>query len=95
MLKNDAIYNLSFKFRNIDFNNINNIYFAINIIVIIATTLLEALIVVIFIFEFIIVIVIVVIVVLIVVSEGFIFKFIAFGFDMKRRLIMNASLHKS
>ena len=57
MLKDDAIYDLSFRFRNINFNNINDIYFAINIKIIIATTLFEAFIVV-FIFELIIVIVI-------------------------------------
>ena len=98
MLKSGAIYNLLFRFRDIDLNNINDIYFAINIIVIIATTLLEAFIVVVFIFELIIVIVFNVnniIIVIIVAFKKFVFKFIAFDFDIKRRLIMNASLDKS
>ena len=56
MLKDDAIYNLSFRFQNIDLNNINDIYFAINIVVI-ATTLLKTFIVVIFIFKLVIIIV--------------------------------------
>ena len=58
MLKSDAVYNSSFRFRNIDLNNINDIYFAINIIVIIATTLLKTFIAVAFVFKFNIVIVI-------------------------------------
>ena len=57
MFKNDAIYNSLFRFRNIDLNNVNDVYFAINIIVIIATTLLETSIAP-FILEFIIIIVI-------------------------------------
>ena len=96
MLRDDAIYNSSFRFRNINFNNVNDIYFAINIIVIIATTLFEALIV-FFVFKFIIVIVINVniIIVIIVVFERFIFKLIAFNFDIKRRFIMSVSFDKS
>ena len=96
MLKSDAIYNSSFRFQDIDFNNINDIYFAINIIVIIATTLFEAFIVMIFIFKLIIVIVINVnIVIIFVTLERLIVKFIVFDFDIKRRLIMSASLDKS
>ena len=57
MLKNDAIYNSSFRFQNINLNNINNIYFAINI-VIIATTLFEVFIIIALILKFVIVIVI-------------------------------------
>ena len=86
MLRNDAIYNLSFRFRDIDLNNINDIYFAINIIVIIATTLFEIFIAVIFVFKFdivivinvdivvVIVIVIIVIVVMVIVVIIIIFK---------------------
>ena len=93
-MKSDAIYNLSFRFQNINLNNINDIYFAINIIIIIATTLFETLIVIIFIFKLIIIIVIVVIeifviIIFIIVSEKLIFKFIAFDFDIKRRLAIN------
>ena len=66
VLRDDVIYNSSFRFRNINLNNVNDIYFAINIIVIIATTLLETLIVA-FVFKFIIVIVIEVNVIVIVV----------------------------
>ena len=97
MLRNDVIYNLLFRFRDIDLNNINDIYFAINIIVIIATTLFKALIVVIFVFKFIIVIVIDVdiFIVFIVAFEKLIFKFIVFDFDIKRRFIMSALFNKS
>ena len=96
MLRNDVIYNLLFRFRNIDFNNINMIYFAIKIIVVIATTLFEILIVVIFVFKLIIVIVINVdiVFVVIVVFERSILKLIAFDFDMKRRFIMSALFDK-
>ena len=81
-----------------DFNNVNDIYFAINIIVIIATTIFETLIAVVFVFKFIIVIVIVVIevfVIVILISEKPGFKFIAFGFDMKRRFTISALFEKS
>ena len=96
MLKNDAIYDLSFRFRNINLNNVNDIYFAIDIIVIIATTLFEAFIVVIFIFKFDIVIVVDInIIVIIIIFEKPVIKFIVFDFDIKRRLIMSASFDKS
>ena len=81
MLKNDAIHNSSFRFRDINLNNINDINLAINIIVIIAITFLETLVVAIFILKLIIIIVInvniaaivvivIVIVFFIIVSEG-------------------------
>ena len=35
VLRGDAIYNLSFRFRNINLNNINDIYLAISIIAVI------------------------------------------------------------
>ena len=97
MLRDDAIYNLSFRFRNINFNNVNDIYFAINIIIIIATTFLKTLIVVVFIFKLIIVIVfnVNIVIVIIVIFERVILKLIAFDFDMKKRFIINASLDKS
>ena len=102
MLRSDAIYNLLFRFQNINLNNINDIYFAINIIVIIATTLFETLIVVVFIFELVIVIVInvdiaviVIIVIIIIAFKRFIVKFIVFDFDIKRRFTINTSLKKS
>ena len=107
MLKGDAIYNSSLRFRNINLNNVNDIYFAINIIVIITTTFFEALIAP-FILEFIIVIIInicvnviviivivIVIVLFVIISEKSIFKFIAFDFDMKDCFIMNTSFDKS
>ena len=101
MLKSDAIYNLSFRFQDIDLDNINDIYFAINIIVIIATTLFETLITP-FIFKLIIVIVInvdiavvIVIVIIIIVFKRFIFKFIVFDFNIKKRLAMSALFDKS
>ena len=100
MLKNDIIYYLLFKLRNIDLNNINDTYFAINIIVIIATTLFETLIAVIFVFKLVIIIIVIVIeifiiVIFIVIFKEFIFKFIAFDFNIKRRLIISASFNKS
>ena len=101
MLKDDAIHNLSFRFRNINFNNINDIYFAINIIVVIATTLFEVYIA-LFVFEFIIiiiinvdVIVVIVIVFFIIVFERPVFKLIAFGFNIKSCFIINALFDKS
>ena len=95
MLKNDAIYNLSFRFRDINLDNVNDIYFAINIIIIIATTFLKTLIVVIFVFKFVIVIIFDVDdIVVIIIFERFVFKLIAFGFDIKRRFIMSASFDK-
>ena len=97
MLRDDAIYNSSFRFRNINFDNVNDIYFAINIIVVIATTLFKAFVVVIFVFELVIVIVFCdydIIVAIIIVFEKSVFKFIAFDFDMKRRFALNASFDK-
>ena len=97
MLRGDAIYNLLFRFRNINLDNVNDIYLAINIIVIITTTLFGVFIAVIFIFKLVIVIVFDVndiVIIIIIVFEGFIFKFIAFGFDIKRRFIINASFDK-
>ena len=99
MLKNDAIYNSSFRFQDIDFNNINDIYFAINIIIIIMTTLFKVFIVVIFVFKLIIIIIIIIdvdiAVTLIIVFEKPILKLIAFDFNIKKRFIMNAPLDKS
>ena len=98
MLRDDAIYDSLFRFRDINLDNVNNIYLAINIIIIIATTLFKILIVVIFIFKFIIVIIFDVddiVIIIIIVFERFIFKFIAFDFDIKRRLIINALFDKS
>ena len=103
MLRDDVIQNLLFRFQYIDFNNINDIYFAINIainiIVIITTTLFETLIAAAFILKFAIIIVIAVIIIIIVifviVIKRFIVKLIAFDFDIKKRLIMNALLDKS
>ena len=98
MLKNDAIHNSSFRFQDIDFNNINDIYFAINIIIIIMTTLFKVFIVVIFVFKLIIIIIIIdvdIAVTLIIVFEKPILKLIAFDFNIKKRFIMNAPLDKS
>ena len=98
MLKSDAIHDLLFRFRNINLDNINNIYFAINIIVIIATTLFETLIAVIFIFELVIVIIFDVddiVTIIIIAFKRLILKLIAFDFNMKRRLIMNISFNQS
>ena len=102
MLKDDAIYNSSFRFQNIHLNNVNDIYFAINIIIIISTTLFKFFIVV-FTFEFIIIIVIdvdvivivIVIVLFVIVFERFVFKLIVFDFNIKNYLIMNTSFDKS
>ena len=98
MLRNDAIYNLLISFQNIDLSSVNDIYFAINIIIIIATMFLEVFIVVIFVFKFVIIIVIIVIEVLVIVVlifEKSVFKLIVFDFNIKRRLAMSASLDKS
>ena len=97
MLKNDAIYNSSFRFQNIDFNNINDIYFAINIAVI-ATTLFETLIVITLISKLIIVIIfdiIDIVIIIIIVFKKVVFKLIAFNLDMKDCLIINALFDKS
>ena len=97
MLRDDVIYNLSFRFRDINLDNINDIYLAINIIVIIATTLFETLIVVAFILKFVIIIIFNfdnIVVIIIVVFEKSVFKLIAFDFDIKRRFTMNASFDK-
>ena len=56
MLKDGVIYNLSFWFQNINLSNINDINFAINIIVI-ATTLFEAFVIITLIFKLVIIIV--------------------------------------
>ena len=97
MLRNDIIYNSLFRLQDIDLNNINNIYFAINIIVVVTTTFFKVFIVVIFILKLVIIIIfnVNIIVIIIVIFEGFIFKLIAFGFDIKKRLTMSASLDKS
>ena len=98
MLKDDAIYNSSFRFRNINLDNINDIYLVINIIVVITTTLLEIFIAVIFIFKLDIIIIFNVnniAVIVIIIFKKSIFKLIAFDLDMKNCLIMNASLDKS
>ena len=95
MLKDDVIYNLSFRFKDINLNNVNNIYFAIDIIVVIITTFFKVFIVDVFVFEFDIVIVVDFdIVIIIVVFEKFIIKFIAFDFDIKKRFIMSVSFDK-
>ena len=97
MLKDDAIYDLSFRFRNINLDNVNDIYFAINIIVVIAITLFEDLIIIVFVFKLIIIIVFNInniIIVIIIVFKEFVLKFIAFDFDIKRRFIMNALFNK-
>ena len=97
ILRNDAIYNLLFRFRNIDLNNVNDIYFAINIIII-ATTLFEALFIIIFVFKFVIVIIFNVddiVIIIIIVFERFIFKLITFDFDIKDYFAISASLDKS
>ena len=97
MLRNDVIYNLSFRFRNVDFNNINNINLAINIIII-ATTLFETFIIITLIFKLVIIIVfnvdIVVVIVIVSLFERFILKLIVFDFDIKGFLVMSASLDK-
>ena len=98
MLKDDAIYNLLFRFQNIDLSNVNDINFTINI-VIIATTLFEILIIIALILELIIIIIfnvnIVVIIAIIFFFKGSVFKLIAFDLDIKDCFIMNASLDKS
>ena len=96
MLRGDAIYNSLFRFRNINLDNINDIYLAINIIVVIATTLFKAFIVVIFILELVIVIVFNIddIIIIIVVFKRSIFKFIAFDLNMKDYFAMNTSFDK-
>ena len=98
MLRDDAIYNSSFRFQNINFNNVNDINLAINI-VIIATTLFEIFIIIAFVFKLVIIIVfdinIIVIIIIISFFERFIFKFIAFDFDIKNCFAMSASFDKS
>ena len=100
MLKDDAIHNSSFRFQNVDFNNVNDINLAINIVVI-ATTLFEIFIIIALIFELVIVIVfdvdiavIVVIIVFVIISERSIFKLIAFDFNIKDCFTMSASFDK-
>ena len=96
MLKNDAIYNSLFQFRNIDLNNINDIYFAINIAVI-TTTFFEIFIVIVFVLKLVIVIVFDVddiVIIIIVVFERSVFKLIAFDFNIKDCFIISASFDK-
>ena len=96
VLKNDAIHNSLFRFQNINLNNVNDIYFAINIIVIVTRTLFETFIIIIFILKLIIVIIIIVIeIFVVIILEKFVLKFIVFDFNIKRRLIMSASFDKS
>ena len=98
MLKDNAIYNSSFRFQNINFDNVNDIYFTINIIVIIATTFFKTLIAVVFFLKLIIVIVFNIddiVIVIIITFEKPILKLIAFDFNIKRRLTMNALFDKS
>ena len=98
MLRGDVIYDLSFRFRDINLDNVNDIYLAISIIIIIATTLFEALIIAAFVFKFDIVIIFDVddiAAIIIVVFKRSIFKFIVFDFDMKDYFIMSASFDKS
>ena len=96
MLKNDAIHNSSFRLQDINLDNINDIYFAINIIVIITTTLFKALIA-LFILKLIIVIIINVdiIIIIIIAFKKFILKLIAFDLNIKSRFIMSVSFDKS
>ena len=97
MLKDDVIYNSSFRLRDINFDNINDIYLAINIIAVIATTFFKAFVTAIFVFEFVIIIVFDVddiVVIIIVAFKKSVFKFIAFDFNMKRRFAMNVSFDK-
>ena len=97
MLRDDAIYDSSFRFQDINLDNINDIYLAINIIAVITTTFFEILIVVVFVLKLVIVIVFNVndiVIIIIVAFEKPVLKFIAFDFNIKRRLIMNASLDK-
>ena len=96
MLKGDVIYNLSFRFRDINLDSVNDINFAINI-VIITTTLFEAFITVAFVFKLVIVIVfdVDIVVIIIIAFEKPVFKLIAFDFNIKKRFIMNASFDKS
>ena len=97
MLRDDAIYNLSFRFRNINLSNISDINLAINI-VIITTTLFETLIIIALIFELIIIIVfnvdIVIVIVIVSPFKGPVFKFITFDFNIKGCFAMSASLDK-
>ena len=99
MLKNDIIHNSSFRLRDINLNNINDIYFAINI-VIIATTLLKTLIAP-FILKLAIVIIfdvdivaVIVIITFVIIFERPVLKLIAFDFDIKDYFAMSASLDK-
>ena len=96
-MRNDAIYYLLFRFRNIDFSNVNDIYFAISIIIIIATTLFKTFIAAIFVFKFVIVIFfdVNIVIIIIIVFKKFIFKLVAFDFDIKKRFIISALFDKS
>ena len=97
MLRDDAIHNSSFRFRNINLDNVNDIYLAINIIVVIITTFFKIFIIAVFVFELVIIIIFDVddiVIVIIVIFERSVLKLIAFDFNIKRRLIMNASFDK-
>ena len=98
MLRDDAIYNSFFRFRDIDFSNVNDINFAINI-VIIATTLFEVFVIIALVFELVIVIIfninIIVIIVIVFLFKEFVFKFIAFDFDIKDYFAISALFDKS
>ena len=96
MLRDDAIYNSSFRLRDISLSNVNDINLAINIVVI-ATTLFKTLITITLILKLVIIIVFNVddiVTTTIVAFKKPVFKLIAFDFDIKRRFAMSASLDK-
>ena len=97
MLKNDAIYNSSFRFQDINLDNVSDIYLAINIILVITMTLFETFIVVAFVFELVIVIVFNInniVIIIIVAFEKPVFKLIAFDFNLNKRFAMSALFDK-
>ena len=98
MLKNDVIYDSSFRFRDISLSNVNDIYFAINI-AIITITLFETFIAIALVFKLVIIIVInvniVIVVAIVPLFEKSVFKLIAFDLNMKDCFIMSASFDKS
>ena len=97
MLKDDTIYSSSFRFRDVDLNNVNDINLAINIVVI-AMTLFKAFIIIVLIFKLVIIIVfnvdIIIVTVIVFFFEKPIFKFIAFDLNIKNCLTMNISFDK-
>ena len=98
VLKSDIIYDSLFRFRNINLDNVNDIYLAINIIVIITTTFFKIFIVAVFVFELVIVIVFNIndiVIIIIIIFEKPILKLIIFDFNIKRRFIINALFNKS